>query len=61
MIELQDETYSDLLVANQQRRGIKTELKAAKVYAEGRGIRIEVRNKSKDSDIQKLIKFKITI
>jgi hypothetical protein len=40
---------------------IKTELKAAKVYAEGRGIRIEVRNKSKDSDIQKLIKFKITI
>lgn len=38
---------------------IKTELKAAKVYAEGRGIRIDVRDKSNFNDIQELIKIKI--
>ena len=38
---------------------IKTELKATKVYAEGRGIRIEVRDNSNCIDIQKLIKIKI--
>lgn len=38
---------------------IKAELKAAKVYAEGRGIRIEVRDKSMVKDIQELIKIKI--
>ncbi|MCF6130464.1 DUF3788 domain-containing protein [Flavobacterium sp. AS60] len=38
---------------------IKQELKAAKVYAEGRGIRIEVRDKSNLEDIQKMIKIKI--
>ncbi|MET0760684.1 MAG: DUF3788 family protein [Flavobacterium sp.] len=39
--------------------GVKTELKSAKVYAEGRGIRIEVRDKSNFDDIQRLIKIKI--
>lgn len=38
---------------------IKTELRAAKIYAEGRGIRIEVRDKSNLNDIQELIKIKI--
>lgn len=38
---------------------IKTELKAAKVYAEGRGIRIEIRDTTKVEDIRKLIRFKI--
>lgn len=38
---------------------IKTELLAAKVYAEGRGIRIVVSDKSNLEDILKLIKIKI--
>jgi hypothetical protein len=38
---------------------IKTELKTTKVYAEGRGIRIDVKNKSSLKDIQELIKIKL--
>ncbi|WP_407934751.1 DUF3788 family protein [Chryseobacterium sp. CCNWLW53] len=38
---------------------IKAELLAAKVYEEGRGIRIEVRDRSNFKDIKKLIKIKI--
>jgi hypothetical protein len=38
---------------------IKTDLMAAKAYAEGRGIRIEVRDASNLEDIRKLIQFKI--
>lgn len=38
---------------------IKAELQAAKVYAEGRGIRIAVRDNSITSDIQELINIKI--
>lgn len=38
---------------------IKAELLAAKVYAEGRGIRIEVTDISNLKDIEKLIKIKI--
>ena len=38
---------------------IKTELEAAKVYAEGRGIRIEVRNNTVLEDIKELIRIKI--
>lgn len=37
---------------------IKNELKSAKVYAEGRGIRIEVKNKMVINDIKKLITIK---
>jgi hypothetical protein len=37
----------------------KAELFAAKVHAEGRGIRIEVRDRSNLKDIEKLIKIKI--
>ncbi|MDF3026058.1 MAG: hypothetical protein K0S23_365 [Fluviicola sp.] len=38
---------------------IKAELNAAKSYAEGRGIRIEIRDTTKIEDIRKLIQFKI--
>jgi len=38
---------------------IKTALMEAKVYAEGRGIRIEISDKSNFNDIKKLIKIKI--
>jgi hypothetical protein len=38
---------------------IKSALKEAKVYAEGRGIRIDVRDRSNFHDIQELIKIKI--
>jgi len=38
---------------------IKQELKAAKVYAEGRGIRIDVSDKSQLNDLKKLISAKI--
>ena len=38
---------------------IKTELKNAKVYAEGRGIRIEIRDKTSLKDIEQLITVKI--
>lgn len=39
---------------------IKAELQAAKVYAEGRGLRIDVRDKAKISDIFGLINVKIS-
>jgi hypothetical protein len=38
---------------------IKDEIKAAKVYAEGRGIRIEVKNKNILTDLKTLITIKI--
>lgn len=38
---------------------IKNELNAAKVYAEGRGIRLEVKDKTLINDIKKLISIKI--
>ncbi|WP_394330265.1 DUF3788 family protein [Chryseobacterium daeguense] len=38
---------------------IKTELIAAKVYAEGRGIRIEVRDQLHCKDIEKLIEIRL--
>jgi hypothetical protein len=38
---------------------IKEEIKAAKVYAEGRGIRIEVKNKNILADLKTLITIKI--
>ncbi len=38
---------------------IKYEIRSAKVYAEGRGIRVDVKNKSVIHDIEKLIEIKI--
>lgn len=39
---------------------IKTEIRDAKVYAEGRGVRLEVRDSSVPDDIKKLIAIKIS-
>lgn len=39
---------------------IKTELKNAKVYAEGRGIRLDVKDQSMLKDLKKLISIKIS-
>ena len=38
---------------------IKTELSCAKVYAEGRGVRIEVKDNSIIEDIKKLVEIKL--
>ena len=38
---------------------IKSEIRSAKVYVEGRGIRVDVKNKSVIHDIEKLIEIKI--
>ena len=38
---------------------IKTELESARVYAEGRGIRIEVKDEKIENDIKELINIKI--
>lgn len=38
---------------------IKNELKAAKPYAEGRGIRIEVKSKAVIDDLKALVKIKV--
>lgn len=40
-------------------KGIKSEIESARVYAEGRGFRIEVRNEEHINDIKKLIGFKL--
>ena len=39
---------------------IKEEIRNAKVYAEGRGLRIDVKNKSILTDLKELIKIKIS-
>jgi hypothetical protein len=39
---------------------IKTEIKAAKKYAEGRGIRIDIKDQMLVADIEKLITIKVT-
>lgn len=39
--------------------GIKTIIETARVYAEGRGFRIEVRNKAIVDDVKKLIDIKV--
>ena len=48
--EIMDSTVSEY---------IKDELQAAKVYAEGRGIRIEVKDKSVMKDLKMLVDFKL--
>jgi hypothetical protein len=44
---------TELILASTVSEDLKNELKAAKVYAEGRGIRVEVKNKSIIDDIKK--------
>ena len=52
---------TELILASTVSEDLKNELKAAKVYAEGRGIRVEVKNKSIIDDIKKLIAIKIAV
>ncbi len=49
----------DSILESDISESIVNELKLAKVYAEGRGIRIEVRDRSILNDIEKLINIKI--
>jgi hypothetical protein len=50
---------TDQVIAANIAQEIKTELENARVYAEGRGIRIDVTNESKMADIRKLIEIKL--
>lgn len=47
------------ILACQVSEQIKTELKNARVYAEGRGIHIEVKDDKNLSDIEKLVEIKL--
>lgn len=51
---------TDEILKSDITENIKNELKAAKVYAEGRGIRIEVTNNADFDDLKKLITIKIS-
>jgi hypothetical protein len=50
---------TDMIMKSQIASSIKTELDSAKVYAEGRGIRIDIMDKMIISDIQGLIDIKL--
>lgn len=50
---------TDQILEGNMADSIKEDLKAAKKYAEGRGIRIDVRNKTMLPDLQQLICIKI--
>lgn len=49
----------DIILKSDVSGAIKKELEMAKAYAEGRGIRIDVKNDDTLSDIKKLIEIKI--
>lgn len=51
---------TDQILEGKFNQDIKAELQAAKAYAEGRGIRIDVRDNSKTSDLLELINVKIS-
>jgi hypothetical protein len=50
---------TDEILAGTASESIKNELSSAKVYAEGRGIRIEVKSKAVLKDIERLITIKL--
>jgi hypothetical protein len=50
---------TDEVMASPVSAEIKAELESAKVYAEGRGIRIEVKDEKMTEDVKKLIDIKI--
>ena len=50
----------DLIMKSQISDAIKNELQAAKVYAEGRGIRIDVNDEGIINDVKELIDIKLT-
>jgi hypothetical protein len=51
---------TDMVMKSDVSESIKSELTAAKAYAEGRGIRIDVRDETVVKDIIKLINIKIS-
>jgi hypothetical protein len=51
---------TDMIMKSQIANSIKTELDSAKIYAEGRGIRIDIKDKMIISDIKELIDIKLT-
>lgn len=51
---------TDEILKSDIAESIKTEIKNAKVYAEGRGIRIDVKNTKVVNDVKKLLKIKIS-
>ena len=52
------EKATDKILGDSISENIKSELNAAKKYAEGRGIRIEITDSSLMKDIEKLIEIK---
>jgi hypothetical protein len=50
---------TELILQSEISSTIKVELKNARVYAEGRGIRIDVRNDANLADIKKLVEIKL--
>ncbi len=50
---------TDEILKNNINEALKNELKLAKVYAEGRGIRIDIKKKSVLKDIYELIEIKL--
>jgi hypothetical protein len=50
---------TDKIMASPIAAALKTELATARVYAEGRGIRIDIRDESIIADIKKLIDIKL--
>lgn len=50
---------TDVIMQSQISQAITTELSSARVYAEGRGIRIDIKNDNIISDIKSLIDIKI--
>jgi len=50
---------TDIILSSDITYVIKTELEQARKYAEGRGIRIDIKNNSKLLDIKKLIEIKL--
>ena len=54
-----DKKATDIIMKSQIANSIKTELDSAKVYAEGRGIRIDIKNNVIINDIQELIDIKL--
>jgi hypothetical protein len=51
---------TDKILQSEISESIKNEINAAKKYAEGRGIRIEIKDKSIVQDIEKLIDIKVS-
>jgi hypothetical protein len=50
---------TEQILASDISKSIKSELEKAQVYAEGRGIRIDIKDVSELSDIKKLIEIKL--